>query len=119
MYMQIKLRNLLIAIAILPLPFVALPMLFNWMTSFDTKMQRAYEQIEYGSDFENSIGVLGEPIESSSEFSRALSGYERDIPAAELAKCTEFHTWRNGSNWFYCIGIDCKGVITVKAEGHS
>ena len=87
--------------------------------SFDTKMQRAYEQVECGVQFDSAIGLLGEPYESTSEFSRALATYKQSIPAADLNKCTEFHCWRNGANWFYCIGTDCRGDIIFKAEGHS
>ena len=117
--MQFRLRTLLIAIAFVPLAFVAWPMFINGATSFDTEMQRGSNQIECGCRFGVVMDLLGTPDESSTKFPRALDGYKRGIHAADLRRCTEFHSWRNGSNWFYCIGTDSNGDVVLKAEGHS
>ncbi len=116
---RFKLRTLLFVVFLLRLPFVLWPLFINWMLSFDTGMQRNYEKVAVGAQAGSAFELLGEPFESTDQFSRALNSYRSNFPAAELQKCTEFHCWQNGANWFYCIGIDCRGNIVLKAEGHS
>ena len=117
--MKFRLRTLLIFMAVIPLPFVLLPMLTNWAMGFDTAMDRRYDAVKCGELLESAMVLLGEPYEATEYFSRALASYESDLPPAEVAKCSQFLTWRNGGNWFYCVGVDKHGKIIVKIQGHS
>ena len=82
-------------------------------------MQHAFDRIELNCDKQAAIDLLGPEYSVSPYFSRALSGYESSLSQSAMSESIEFLTWRNGGNWFYCIGVDADGRITLKSDGHS
>ena len=121
--MQFRLSTLfaIVAVSAFAIAVVALvlPGPRSVLMGYELSRQRAYEQIETGNPIEYAIKLLGEPRSRESYFSRELTGYENEIPIADLEKCVEFLTWNNGGNWFYCVGVDKNGIIVLKADGHS
>lgn len=120
--MQIRLRTLfiLIALATIPLVFIALlPHPRSVWLGYEHQRQRAYEKIIIGEHKTLALELLGEPLSTETFFSREISYRESEFPAEDIAKCVEFIVWRNGGNWFYCVGIDDNGRIVLKSDGHS
>jgi outer membrane protein assembly factor BamE (lipoprotein component of BamABCDE complex) len=120
--MQFKLRTLFILITACAMLIAASSLLPHprsfWM-GYDSKSQQAFDQIEAGQPKERALKLLGEPRATSPSFSREIAYCESDFKPAEIAQCCEFVVWSNGSNWFYCIGIDKNGIIVLKAQGNS
>ena len=116
--MQFKLRTLLMSMAGIPIVLVLGPALLNWAVGFDAEMQRSFRELEYDQSLESAIHVLGEHYEQTDYFSRSLGAYKSDFNSS-IDQCDFFVTWKNGLNWYYCIGIDDHGNIVLKAEGHS
>ena len=114
--MQFKLRTLLISMAGVPIVLVLGPALLNWAVGFDTEMQRSFRELKYEQSLESAIHVLGEPCEQTDYF--LLGAYKSNFTDS-IDQCDFFVTWKNGLNWYYCIGIDDHGNIVLKAEGHS
>jgi hypothetical protein len=117
--MRFGVKTLFVITALVAGMLVLPPMLFDCMMGFDNNMQRAFDHIEIQSNKQTAIDTLGPEYTISSNFSRALSGYESSLPQSALSASVEFLTWRNGGNWFYCVGIDADGNITLKSDGHS
>lgn len=121
--MQIRLRTLLIvmtAIAVLVVLTVEIlrgPR--SVLLGFDRAMQSRFESIKTGDSKEKAIEQLGVPMSVATHFPLEIGYQKNQIPSSQLNQCVEFMTWRNGVNWYYCVGIGPLGTIIVKAEGHS
>ncbi len=87
---------------------------------FDKNMQSRYEQFPIGTQRKEVINTLGSPLWSKDEFCLPSGhrGYEDSLALAKTSNAIKYDVWRNGVNWFYCIGFDEDGLLAVKAEGN-
>jgi hypothetical protein len=121
--MKFRLSTLLIVVAIAAIMIVPVELVLRGPRSvlmgFDRSMQRTFDDIKLGTHETKLHEQFGEPWSSETYFSRAISYRESDFATSEIDDCKIFVTWINGSNWFYCFGIDENGKIILKADGHS
>jgi len=88
--------------------------------NFDSGEQKTYNRIQIGTNKEDVIQLLGDPLSKSEIFSLPQrQGFEHFFEAAEQSSAVEYLLWINGMNWYYCIGFDDNGAVVVKGEGHS
>ena len=118
-HMRFSVKTLLVTTVVVAAMISVPPLLFDYMIGFDRDMQHAFDRIELNCDKQAAIDLLGPEYSVSPYFSRALSGYESSLSQSAMSESIEFLTWRNGGNWFYCIGVDADGGITLKSDGHS
>lgn len=116
---RFKLSTLLIAVAAVAACLVLIPIGFSRLTGFDTAMQAEFRQIAIGDSRVDLLADMGMPKSSGAEFSRELATYRTDVAESDISRTREFLVWRNGMNWYYCIGLDADDKIVFKIEGHS
>ena len=82
-------------------------------------MQVRFSGLVIGDSRTIAIDRLGPPMSSGSGFARQLETYTEELANSQKSGSVEYLVWRNGVNWYYCIGFDADGRIIFKAEGHS
>ena len=121
--MQFRLRTLFVILTLaavtISLLAIILPGPRSLLMGYERVRQRQFDDIEIGEPIATAIKILGEPIRKEKDFSREIAYRENDFDQKTLSKCVVFLVWRNGGNWFYCIGVDDAGKIVVKADGNS
>jgi hypothetical protein len=90
------------------------------LAGFDRNMQGEYEQFEFGTSQEDILAVLGPPMREEREFCLppGHKGFNESLAAAQESTAVVFCLWRNGINWYYCLGFDESRQLVVKAEGN-
>ena len=92
----------------------------SFLAGFDRGMHARYEKISEGESKKFVVDALGEPRAKSDEFNLPQrQGFEHLFDAAEKSPAVEYYQWKNGMNWYYCIGFDSTGTVVIKGEGHS
>ena len=87
---------------------------------FSRRMHAKYESIRIGTPKADVIAALGQPKRIEwSFYLPQRHGYEKLFEDAERSASIEFYLWKNGINWYYCIGLDRNGTVTIKGEGCS
>lgn len=87
---------------------------------FDLKMDRAYESVRMGTPKAEVLTVLGQAIRVEPTFCLPQRhGFEGQFEEADRSTSTEYYLWLNGVNWYYCIGFDRNGKVSMKGQGHS
>ena len=121
--MQFKLSTILIVFVglsiVLAFFVLVAPGPRSILLGYDHSRHRLYREIQINSKAITAVQLLGQPVEKAEYFPRQLSAFELDVPAEKREAASQFWTWRNGGNWFYCIGIDDNNLIVFKIEGHS
>lgn len=87
---------------------------------FSRRMHAKYESIRIGTPKADVIAALGQPKRIELSFCLPQRhGFEKLFEDAERSASIEYYLWRNGVNWYYCIGFDRNGIVAVKGEGCS
>ena len=86
---------------------------------YDHSRQKIFDEVEIGESRNRLLELFGEPRSIEANYADEIGYRQSDFSPAELAKCVEYVTFINGSNWYYCFGIDEKGKTVLKADGHS
>ena len=89
------------------------------LMGYDQAKQKMFDEIVIGDTKAYLLKLFGEPRSIESSFPREIAYRESDFSTESRAKCVEYVTYRNGSNWFYIFGIDENYKIVLKADGHS
>jgi len=80
-------------------------------------MQAKYDSIRIGTPKADVIAALGQPKRIEVKFCLPQQlGFERLFEDAERSASIEYYLWRNGINWYYCIGFDRSGTVTIKRK---
>jgi hypothetical protein len=87
---------------------------------FKREMQARYERVQIGTSKTEVLAALGQPKRVEPTFCLPQElGFEKLFEAAKRSGSTEYHLWTNGCNWYYCIGFDRDGRVSMKGEGNS
>ena len=87
---------------------------------FDHGMQTKYDAIRIGSQKTDVLAALGQPLRNEPRFCLPQQhGFETLFEEAERSASTEYYLWINGINWYYCVGFERNGAVSMKGEGHS
>ena len=85
----------------------------------DSELYQQYKNFQIGDSLDTIKLVLGNPIKKSDNFCLPQKkGFEHYFEETKNSNSTTYYLWKNGGNWFYCIGFNQKKV-TYKADGHS
>jgi|694.fasta_scaffold59091_5 hypothetical protein len=88
------------------------------LTGYDKTMQLRYDQLALDILAKDVVTKLGQPCDTNITY--CLPQYfEPDIGKASNQSARVFYLWRNGINWYYCIGFDGEDRLIVKGQGHS
>lgn len=90
------------------------------LAGFNRATDAKYQTIRIGAPKAEVLAVLGQPIRTEPVFCLPQRhGFEKLFAAADRSASTEYYLWINGMNWYYCIGFDRNGAVSMKGEGHS
>lgn len=90
------------------------------MMQFDRGLHRQVQRLEDGTPKTEIIALLGEPIKTNAECCLPQqNGFEDEFASAAKSTAVKYFLWRNGVNWYYCIGFDEDDKLVVVLEGCS
>jgi hypothetical protein len=90
------------------------------LMQFDRGLHSQFQNLENGVSKSEILSLLGEPIKSDDDCCLPQQiGFEDEFARANKSKAVEYFLWRNGINWYYCIGFDENDELVVKLEGCS
>ncbi len=116
---RFKLSTLLIAVALVAALLALIPLGWNTLTGFDRGMQIKFNRLVIGDSRQDSITDLGTPMSSQRVLSHQLRSHTEQLAKSKKSGSVEYLLWRNGIDWYYCIGLDADGTITFIFEGRS
>ena len=94
---------------------------WNKAMNFDNAMRRRFEAVEIG-DLRAEVcnQMLGTPELESKDFCLPQrNGFEKLFEEAAKSNAMVYLRWKNGANWYYCIGFDTNGRVAFKGQGNS
>ena len=100
---------------------VAYPYARDAVMQFDRVAQRSFDTLPTGISLGEASQRLGaEPIRDAPECCLPQRhAFESEFERAENSEAVHFYLFRNGINWYYCLGFDADGRLVVAGEGCS
>jgi len=100
---------------------VIAPIAFDALMGFDRSVQLAFDRLVFGVSLDEANAQLkSDPIRNSAECCLPQGhGFEVEFGRAERSTAIIYYLFKNGTNWYYCLGFDSKGLLVVKTQGHS
>ncbi len=118
--MRFGIKSLLVAIILVAIPLALLPRGCDMLMGFDRSVHTQVHDLKAGAKKSSIVTLLGEPLKTDSVCCLPQRrGFEDEFSRAEKSNAVEFYLWRNGMNWYYCIGFDENDELVVKIEGCS
>ena len=118
--MNYRIQHLVGLTAAMAILLVTLIMGCEWMLGFDRRMHARVRRLEMGTELAEVKALLGEPVrESDACCLPQRHGFEQEFQQAEESTAVRYFLWRNGINWYYCMGFDPDDKLVVNVEGHS
>ena len=117
-----KLRVALTSLVVIILASVVIaPIAFDALMGFDRSVQLAFDRLVFGVSLDEARTQLkSDPIRNSAECCLPQRhGFEAEFERAERSTATVYYLFKNGTNWYYCLGFDSEGLLVVKTQGHS
>lgn len=117
---RFSLKTLIVAILVFAISLVFIPRGYNMLMGFDRSLHNKFKSLEIGTAREDVIATLGEPIATSADCCLPQRlGYESEFARATKSSAVKYYLWRNGMNWYYCLGFDESSKLVFVSEGHS
>ena len=114
--MQFRLRQILMALALTAVLIMPLELYINgprsFLAGYDHSMQLKFETVENGVTKPQLVELLGEPKSSDRRFPNEID-YLREF---ESRPAMMYLIWMNGTNWYYCFGMDANGKVISKTH---
>lgn len=118
--MQRMVKSLIVAFAVVVFLIAVLPYGKDLLFGFDRKLHSRFVELRPGVSATDVLKVLGDPIRIENECCLPQRhGFDAEFRRAEESDAVQYMLWRNGINWYYCIGFDKSESLVVKLEGHS
>lgn len=88
---------------------------------FERPTQRAFDSLPMGITLPDATSRLGlDPIRDAPECCLPQrQAFESEFKRAEESDAVHFYLYRNGINWYYCLGFDEDGRLVVTGQGCS
>jgi len=115
-------QRLLIAFAVILGSYVfAYPYARDALMQFDRTAQRTFDSLPMGISLDDASARLGsDPIRDAPECCLPQRhAFETEFERAENSNAVHFCLYRNGINWYYCLGFDSDGRLVVTGQGCS
>ena len=115
-------KRLLIALAVvLGACVFAYPSARDALMHFDRAGQLAFDTLPMGITLDDASAHLGsDPIRDAVECCLPQrQAFESEFERAENSDAVRFYLYRNGINWYYCLGFDADGRLVVTGQGCS
>lgn len=115
-------KRLLIAIAcMLGSCIFAHPYARDALIHFDRAAQREFDTLPMGITIDDASSRLGsDPIRDAPECCLPQrQAFESEFERAENSDAVHFYLYKNGINWYYCLGFDADGRLVVTGQGCS
>ncbi len=117
--MRVEVKTIILVAAI-AVPLALMPRVYDLVMQFDRDLHASLRDLNIGTDKSRVFTLLGEPITSDTECCLPQSaGFESEFARAKESNAVEYFLWRNGVNWYYCIGFDKNNKLVTKLEGGS
>lgn len=119
---EMKTRIAITSLAVVILAIVVIaPFASDAMMGFDRSVQHAFDRLVFGVSLDEAAAQLKSyPIRNSAECCLPQRhGFEAEFDRAERSTATIYYLFKNGTNWYYCLGFDSEGLLVVKTQGHS
>ncbi len=100
---------------------VAFPYARDALMQFARDAQYSFDTLPLGITLDEATARLrSAPIGDASESCLPQrQGFESDFARAENSDAVHFYLFRNGTNWYYCLGFDSDGKLVFTGEGCS
>lgn len=97
------------------------PYAHDALMQFDGAAQRAFDTLPAGITLDDASARLGsDPIRDAPECCLPQRhAFESEFERAENSDAVRFYLYRNGINWYYCLGFDSDGRLVVTGQGCS
>ena len=115
-------RRLLIAFAVIIAVCVfAYPYARDALMQFDRGAQCTFDTLPMGITLDDATARLGsDPIRDAPDCCLPQRhAFESEFERAENSDAVHFYLYRNGINWYYCLGFDADGRLVVTGQGLS
>ena len=117
-----KLRVAMTSLVLIIIASVVIaPFAFDALMGFDRSIQLDFERLILGVSLDEAKAQLkSDPIRKSAECCLPQRhGFETEFERAERSTATIYYLFKNGANWYYCLGFDSDGLLVVKTQGNS
>lgn len=115
-------KRLLIPFSVIPGSCVfALPYARDALMQFDRASQLAFDTLPMGITLNDATARLGStPIRDAPECCLPQrQAFESEFERAENSSAVHFYLYKNGTNWYYCLGFDADQRLVVAGQGRS
>jgi len=115
-------RRLLIAFSVIISACVfAYPYARDALMQFDRGAQRTFDTLAMSITLDEATALLGsDPIRDAADCCLPQRhAFESEFERAENSAAVHFYLYRNGINWYYCLGFDADGRLVVTGQGCS
>lgn len=91
------------------------------MTRFDVTVQNEFDSLPMGITLKDAQNRLrSSPIDQAKTCCLPQrNSFEAEFARAERSGAVKFYLFRNGINWYYCLGFDPDGRLVVTGQGCS
>lgn len=91
------------------------------LMQFDRVAQRSFDTLPMGITLDEASARLGsDPIRDSPECCLPQRhAFESEFERAANSGAVHFYLYRNGVNWYFCLGFDADGRLVVTGQGCS
>ena len=118
--LKFGIKTLLVVLALIAIPLAFLPRGYDRLMRFDRNLHNRVGILETGTPKSEVLRLLDPPLQSDSKCCLPqVRGFEDEFARANDSGAVRFFLWRNGLNWYYCIGFDENDLLTIVVEGHS
>jgi|GEM_PF-1792478 len=99
----------------------AYPYAHDALMRFDRSTQLAFDTLPMGIKLDEAKKRLGSDSIREADLCCLPQrlGFEPEFERAVKSPASRFYLFRNGVNWYYCLGFDADGHLVVTGQGCS